>query len=284
MESLPALLLNTVILRPYVFIFLLVYLAGCSVHLGVKRALSFGILGYLITWLSEYSSIHIGFPYGAYYYIEQTRGQELWVCGVPFMDSLSYVFLAYASYSMALLTISPIRISNGLIYLLETKEMRNSLFTRLLGTIFLVYLDIIIDPVALKGNKWFLGQIYGYPEEGAYFGVPISNFIGWFLVGFILIFVLQRIDHYMADRKVRDFAGHNFKWRYLVGPGLYLGIIIFNLSVTFYIGEYNIGWVGIFIMLLPLTLVYAASKMKLSRGDQRKEIEDHLRDFPEAEI
>ena len=33
--------------------------------------------------------------------------QELWVAGVPFMDSLSYVFLAYASYSLALVALTP---------------------------------------------------------------------------------------------------------------------------------------------------------------------------------
>ena len=55
----------------------------------------------------------------------------------------------------------------------------------------MVTLDIIIDPVALRGYRWFLGQIYGYPEGGVYFGVTISNFAGWFLVALVLIRVLQ---------------------------------------------------------------------------------------------
>ncbi|HTZ17042.1 MAG TPA: carotenoid biosynthesis protein [Dissulfurispiraceae bacterium] len=284
MESILTLLLSTVILRPYVFIFLFVYLLGCSLHLGVKRTLLFAVAGYLVTWLSEYSSIHNGFPYGTYYYIEQTKGSELWVFGVPFMDSLSYVFLAYASYSMALLTLSPLRVSNGIVYLLETRAIRNSLLTRVLGTIFLVYLDIIIDPVALQGNRWFLGQIYGYPAEGAYFGVPISNFAGWFLVGFILLLVLQKIDYYMSIGKIKDHAGYHYKWRHLIGPALYVGILIFNLSVTFYIGEYTMGWAGVFIIALPLSLLFIASKKKVSRPENQNEMADHLRDFPEAVI
>src|SRR5512143_2134124 len=113
MESLFHLLLGTIVLRPYVFIFLLAYLLGCSLHLGVKRAVLFCIAGYLIAWLSEYSSIHNGIPYGYYYYVERTKGRELWVMGVPFMDSLSYVFLAYASYCMALLVSSPFLFSRG---------------------------------------------------------------------------------------------------------------------------------------------------------------------------
>ncbi len=284
MESFLHQLLNTIILRPYVFLFLVIYMLGCSLHLGVKRALLFALSGYLITWLSEYSSIHIGFPYGTYYYIESTRGRELWLLGVPFMDSLSYVFLAYASYSIALLTVSPLRLSRGMIYLLETKAIRHSFWTLVLGTIFFVYLDIIIDPVALKGSKWFLGQIYGYPEEGAYFGVPISNFIGWLIVGFVLIFILQRIDYYLGRSRIRDHACYSCPWRCLVGPALYLGILLFNLSVTFYIGEYNLGWAGVFIVLLPMFLIYTILKMKLSQINQQKEIEEHLMDFPEAEM
>ena len=81
--------LNTIVLRPYVFIFLLVYLVGCSLHLGVKRAVLFCSAGYFIAWLSEYSSIHNGIPYGYYFYIENTKGRELWVMGVPFMDGVS---------------------------------------------------------------------------------------------------------------------------------------------------------------------------------------------------
>lgn len=250
------LLLGTVRLRPYVFVFLLVYIIGCSLNLGLKRTVLFGIAGYLITWLSEFSSIHNGIPYGHYFYMEETRNRELWVWGVPFMDSLSYVFLAYASFSMALLAISPLRIVNGAIRILETKKIRHSLGVTFLGAILMLYLDVIIDPVALRGDKWFLGKIYGYPEEGIYFGVPVANFIGWFLVGFILIYALQLIDRLLARKGVSDFYGHRYPWRFLIGPGLYLGIAVFNLAVAFYIKEYTLVLVDIFILGLPAVLLF----------------------------
>ncbi len=283
MVSFFALLVHTVALRPYVFVFFLVYLIGCSLHLGLKRALLFGTVGYLITWLTEYSSIHNGFPYGLYYYIEHTRNEEIWVRGVPLMDSMSYVFLAYASYTMALLVISPVLYSRGITYLLETRRIRGSFFAALLGAVFMVYLDIIIDPVALRGGRWFLGQIYGYPAGGVYFGVPISNFGGWFLTGLLLILALQRIDRYLYVRNVRDYNGRRYPWRFLVGPALYVGVLFFNLSVTFSIGEYNLGWVGLFITLLPAVLTFSAIKLKLSHvASISAATECHLRDFPDA--
>jgi uncharacterized membrane protein len=281
MESVAGLLLQTIVLRPYVFIFLLIYLIGCSLHLGVKRAIVFCVVGYVITWCSEFSSIHNGFPYGYYRYLEATGGRELWVLGVPFMDSLSYVFLAYASYSLALLVVSPLGRYRGLWYLLETKEIRRSFFVGVLGAFFMVYLDIIIDPVALQGGKWFLGRIYEYPAGGVYFGIPISNFAGWGLVGFVLIRLLQEIDARLAGTK--DFHGFRYPWRYLVGPGLYLGIAAFNLFMTFFIGEFNTAWASVFIFFLPAVLVATIVKMKLA-GPVANAIESHRRDFPEATV
>jgi len=251
-------------------------------HLGLKRALLFSVVGYLIAWLSEYSSIHNGIPYGYYYYLENTKGHELWVLGVPFMDSLSYVFLAYAGYSVALMIISPLMLSGKRVCVLETKRLRNSLSARLLGALFFVYLDIIIDPIALQGHKWFLGAVYGYPEKGVYFGVPISNFIGWYVVGFLMIYALQKIDGSLDART--DYVGFKYSWRYLLGPGLYFGILIFNLSVTFFTGEYHMGWVGVFIALLPTVLGYRIITAPRSSEEIRKSLTSHLQDFPHSAV
>lgn len=278
------LLLHTLELRPYVFVFLIMYMIGCSLHLGSKRAVIFCLAGYGIAWLSEYSSIHNGFPYGYYFYVEQTRGAEFWVGGVPLIDSLSYVFLAYASYSMALFMCAPVMLLRKTPYVLETRAMRKSVFTGFLGAVLFVYLDIIIDPVALKGSRWFLGQLYGYPDGGAYFGVPISNFAGWLLVGFLMISALQAIDNYLQKAGASDHAGYHYPWRYLAGPLLYYGVLIFNLSVTFAIGEKTLGWVGIFIVALPSLLICSAIKIKLSSGNIQKALDTHLSDFPLAAI
>ncbi len=276
------LLAHTILLRPYVFFFFLIYCIGCSLHLGIRRMILFGVLGYLIAWLSELSSIHYGFPYGYYYYLSNTTGKEIWVLGVPLMDSISYVFLAYASYSLALLVISPVRRFRWIVYVLETNELRWSYFTAILGTILFVYLDIIIDPIALKGDKWFLGQVYGYADRGVYFGVPISNFAGWFVTGFLMISTLQNIDRYLQRRNVSDYLGYRYPWRYLVGPVLYFGVLVFNISISFFIHEHTLGWVGVFIVILPAFLIYSMLRLKLAYGNSLRAQEAHFRDFPQA--
>ena len=271
--------LGTVLLRPYFAAFLLAYVAACSLHLGLRRALLFAAAGYCLAWISEYSSIHNGFPYGHYYYIPHTEEIELWVFGVPFMDSMSFVFLSYASFSMALFTVSP-AIRAGGIYLLESRKIRHSLKVRLLGALFCMGLDVIIDPLALQGDKWFLGRIYGYAEKGVYFGIPVSNFIGWFIVAFCLIYVLQVIDRILTKRNVKDIFGARYPWRYLPGPALYLGIMVFNLSITLAIGDYTLFWAGILLVILPMIALMALLRTRLAGSQGHEAVRVHLEDFP----
>ena len=51
-----------------------------------------------------------------------------------------------------------------------------SLPIRMIIVLLFVFIDGIIDPVALRGDCWGLGKTYGYAEPGIYFGVPLSNF------------------------------------------------------------------------------------------------------------
>jgi uncharacterized membrane protein len=238
----------TVLLRPYVFIFLLTYLLLATWHLGLGRAAAFLALGYVISWTAEFCSINFGFPFGEYLYIPATLDRELWVAGVPCMDSLSYVFLAYASYTLALTALAPGPRTGSRFRLEEDPAPAGSIKALVLGAVLMVSLDIVIDPVALRGYRWFLGQIYGYPEGGVYFGITLSNFGGWFLVALVLIGVLQRLAARPASPGW-DWGRRRFPFQALLGPGLYLGILGFNLTMTFLIGEATLGWVGIFIYL-----------------------------------
>ena len=95
------LLVGTVVLRPYVFLFLAAFLTAAARDLGLRRALTFGAVVGPIAWAAEWSSVHVGVPFGLYHYTGLTRGQELYVAGVPFFDSLSFTFLAYAAYCLA---------------------------------------------------------------------------------------------------------------------------------------------------------------------------------------
>jgi len=248
-----SLLWGTVLLRPYVFIFLAFYLTIAIINMGLARSLIFTILAYAIAFLSEYSSTRTGFPYGLYSYIETTRGQELWIANVPFMDSLSYAFLSYISYTVSLLFWSSLKQKGWDIRLQENLSIQSSLRVILTGAFFFMMMDVIIDPVAFLGDRWFLGKIYTYQEEGEYFNIPLTNFAGWFLVGTAILssfcWLNRRLEGKFPLAK-RDVPGQA-----LLGPGLYLGVLIFNLAVTFYIGEFLLGFCGTLIFLGILSLM-----------------------------
>ncbi len=270
---------GTVTMRPYVFAFFAAYLVAAVTHLGWKKTLYFTGIGYMISFLSEVCSINTGFPYGWYYYVDATRGQELWILGVPFFDSLSYVFLAYCSYSTALFVISPIRACRRDLVTLETRAIRGSYSVLLLGALFQVFLDIIIDPVALQGHRWFLGGIYGYREPGIHFGVPLSNYAGWFLVSAIMILALQKIDACVDIKDVKPKGVSSLPFRSLFGPILYLSVIIFNLTITMVIGERLMAMTGIFIYTLPTVIAIVLIVRRVNKYT-KEESSQHLADYP----
>jgi len=280
-----SLLLGTVLLRPYVFIFLAVYLIASTLQFGLKRTLGFLVIGYWLVFLAEYSSTHTGFPFGWYYYIDTTRQQELWVSNVPFMDSLSFIFLAYASYTTALLLWAPLWLARYDVQIVDTKALRRAPAVLVLAVMFFVLIDVVIDPVALRGSRWFLGQIYGYYEEGIYFGVPLANFAGWAIVGAVLVTL-----HRMLDGVFRDGPQHQADWgvrwvpcRGLFGPLLYLGTYSFNVCMTFVIGEYLLGFVDLFL-LMPVFVLACTQVARVSNRATHADFEAHSQDFPHTPL
>ena len=250
-------LLSTILLRPYVFVLLGFYLIAGGFQLGLKRIAAFTILAYFIAFVSEYTSTRIGIPYGLYHYTGATHGKELFISNVPFMDSLSYSFLGYFSYSLALLIVSPVTRKGWKFELSHPPWYSKKVL--FLTAILFVLQDVLIDPVSLRGSRWFLGQIYYYPVEGIYFGVTLSNFLGWFLVGLAIIYSFQKLDDKMGWSK--EFAGNA-----LMGPVLYFLNMVFILSVTFYIGEYFIGMISlsIFSALIILTILKVRHALSIS--------------------
>lgn len=269
------LLIGTVLLRPYVFVFLACYLTIAGLHLGWKRTLIFTVMAYTIAFLSEYSSTRNGFPYGYYSYIDTTRDQELWVSNVPFMDSLSYTFLTYISYTMALLVWSPLARRGWDVRVVDREDIRNSLRVVFTGALFFMLLDVVIDPVAFRGDRWFLGKIYTYQEEGEYFNIPLTNFGGWLIVGSTILFCWTRLDRFLSTLESFRSRGREVYAQALLGPGVYFGVLAFNLAVTFYIGETTIGICSLMWTLALLAVPVLKLRRPKAFGNATKPVSDN---------
>ncbi len=248
------LLASTVAYRPYVFAFLAAHLAAAGLALGPLRAALLTLLVWATAFVAEYSSTRTGIPFGFYTYLENTRDRELYLANVPFMDSLSFTFLAFAAYATALTLLAPLKRPRGGRLprpVAEERLVRGPAALVLAAGLFTL-LDIVIDPVALRGERWFLGRIYTYPEPGVYFGVPLANFAGWFAVGLTGLGLYQVADALLTRRGgARPVRGEGL----LLGVALYYAVLAFNLAVTFVIGEPLIGTVGCLLHVPPALLL-----------------------------
>ena len=229
-----ALLWGSVVHRPYVYAFLACFLAFGWYQLGWRRTLTFAVATWLLAFGAEYSSTRNGFPFGAYRYFDATRTRELWISNVPFFDSLSFVFLAWFSLALAAALLAPAEErARG-----SWPGLQRPAATALAG-LLMTLLDVVIDPVALQGEKWFLGRIYEYPTRGIYFGVTAANFAGWFLVGAASAWVFQRcLAHVPWCRGPLRRVHPRLAWGVL---GVYAGIFGFNLAVTIWIRDLRLA-------------------------------------------
>jgi uncharacterized membrane protein len=242
------LLIGTLVLRPYVFGFMGAFLIAGALDLGWRRTLLFAAWVGPVAWLSEFSSTRTGIPFGLYHYTGSTGGHELFVADVPFIDSLSFTFLAYAAFCLAR---AALRI-----------RAPSPAAVVLLSGILMMLLDVVIDPVAVRGDRWFLGRIFYYPEGGVYFGVPLSNFAGWMVVGIVGVagYVgLSRWRRAGGQTASRGFDGYGTR----VWPGiaLYYAVLGFNLGIT--------GWIEEWWLLAVDVAVHAATAMALWTLGQR---------------
>jgi uncharacterized membrane protein len=249
---------KTVWFRPYVFLFLAAFLFAAIQLIGWPRTWRFWLISWITAFLCEFSSTRTGIPFGWYFYNGSTVGRELYISNIPFMDSISFSFLLFASYCLALVLLLPIRSVPGTSGTFRLPELTFDLPPRTswpvfaLTVLFFAFIDMVIDPVALQGDRWFLGKIYYYPDSGVHFGVPMANYLGWAVVGTISLLL-----YFPLDRRLRDpLPVHHpsTTHRLLLGVGLYYGVLAFNLAVTFWIGESLQGTTGL-LMYVPVTAV-----------------------------
>ena len=138
---------------------------------GWRRAVRFLAIASVISLVAEYASTHSPFPYGRYDYIAATHGKELYISNVPLFVPLTFGCVVVAGRALAE-AIAPARRLIGI---------------ALVGAVFAMLLDVVMDPMTLRGSRWFLSTMYRYRAGGWWFGVPWSNFGGWVLVSATII-------------------------------------------------------------------------------------------------
>jgi putative membrane protein len=136
---------------------------------GWGGILMFVAISLLIGNIFENLGVRTGFPDGHYYFTE-VMGPKL--LDVPILLGLAYVGMAYLSWTLARLILGGMQVplvGNRVIAL------------PLVAAFTMIAWDLSQDPIwatILRCWVWLRG--------GAYFGVPVTNFLGWYLVVYVI--------------------------------------------------------------------------------------------------
>jgi len=216
--------------RPYVVAFLVAFVCIATAERGWVKMLLWLISGTLIGWLAEFASINTGFPFGDYAYHADNFPTEVWLKDVPLFASLSFAFMSYFAHSTACTIVGDLRGTGRQLTRLDEVGRNNPLGTLLLAALLTVWVDAVIDPLTLLGRYWFLGDLYHYEGRSFHFGVPLSNYLGWFFTTTCIVFTNQ-----CFDRWLKRYAAHGIltvPFKALLAPLCVAGQFVFLIVVN----------------------------------------------------
>lgn len=150
-----------------------------AIRYRVRGILTFVLICLVVGNGFENLSILTGFPFGHYYFTD-VMGPKLF--HVPIMLGLAYVGMGYLSWTLASVILGGARnrVGPGVIVL------------PVVASFVMTAWDLCMDPVwgtLVHGWIWLQG--------GAFFGVPVSNFLGWYLTVYV---IYQLFALYLRNR------------------------------------------------------------------------------------
>jgi uncharacterized membrane protein len=156
----------------------LAFIAYCWFLFGRRFAIGSSLLLFLGGILVEVVGTRTGIPFGQYTYTGVFQPQ---VFGVPLEIALGWLTLGLMCYSLASL------------------GWRSRWHVNPVAALLMVSWDILYDPVFTGLGMWIW-------REGSYFGVPFTNFVGWFLASlffFMIVSTLRSSSALRSDALVR---------------------------------------------------------------------------------
>jgi lycopene beta-cyclase len=133
---------------------------------GPKAWLLFAV-AFLFGWAVEWLGSTTGVPFGRYSY----RETALSLLGVPLIVPLGWWAFTLVSLAVA-----------------RSHKL-------LLAPLALVAWDLGLDPLMVAQGFW------SWQPEGPYYTVPLSNFLGWYLAGLALVYLLMRLEPKLAHEE-----------------------------------------------------------------------------------
>jgi uncharacterized membrane protein len=200
--------------------------------LGVWHWLSFMLPAIALSLGSELLGTSTGFPFGEYRYLS---GLGYKIAGlVPFTIPLSWFYLGFSAYIIALAGLKRLEISNWLC----------QLGAIICGSLCLTSWDFVLDPAMSQAPVPF----WVWDQPGAFFGMPYQNFAGWMGTGILFMTVATLL----WKVKPLVIAGNDLKLPLVIYLANFGFATVLSLAAGFYIPVL----LGVVLGILPLLFLY----------------------------
>jgi putative membrane protein len=159
---------------------------------------------YLLSLCSELAGTTVGLPFGPYRYTDGLGVK--WLGHVPALIPLSWFFMTLPSYLLASRALPPTLGARARTALAVAS-----------GSLVLLAWDLALDPAMSGVTKYWV-----WGRDGAYYGMPFLNLVGWYVTGLALAAALRALgaDAWCATLSSRWLAGF-----YLANLALPLGML-----------------------------------------------------------
>ena len=189
---------------------------------GWKRALELLALVIVVSLAFESVGVATGLIYGPYHYTDKLGAKFLGL--VPYIIPVAWFMMSYPSF-----VIADRLVPSG------WKRWQRLLSVAAVGGLVMTAWDLVMDPIMVSGGHWV------WDTNGAYFGIPLQNFWGWWLT----VFATYAL-YLLISGKAAKAPDSGFDRLALVSYVItMLGITL----PTFLYGTGNLGLIGLFAML-----------------------------------
>jgi uncharacterized membrane protein len=189
---------------------------------GWERALRFLAIVFAISLLFESVGVATGLVYGPYHYTDKLG--PLFLGLVPYLIPVAWFMMSYPSF-----VIAEQLVPSG------WKRWQRVLCVAAVGGLVMTAWDLVMDPIMVASGHWV------WDTNGAYFGIPLQNFWGWWLTVFTT-FLIYKLISTRAERSADVQVDRLAVAGYLVAA---VGIV----SDTLFSGVGNLALIGFFAML-----------------------------------
>ncbi len=151
---------------------------------GKKWTFLFLLIGFTIGLASEHVGARYGWVFGKFHY----QPDRLTFFGtVPIFTPLSWWLILYCAYNTTNLVLGWGAETGGLP---RARRYLALFLSACLDGLMAMNLDMLFDPIMVcpERRRWV------WETGGNYFGIPIQNFVGWFLVGFTISLLIRAYD------------------------------------------------------------------------------------------